>query len=110
MSTQPPNEALRDLAALLGDTATREIVRMFLDDFPPSIGRIASSGAEDQLRIAHGLKSSALHMGADALSRRMAALEDKLSRLGGQVTPVELAEALADFEAFAGPLRQYASG
>lgn len=82
---------------------------MFLEDFPASIGRIGSSGPEDQLRIAHGLKSSALHMGAVALSRRMAALEDKLSRLGGQVGPMELAEALADFEAFAGPLRKYAA-
>ena len=81
---------------------------MFLEDFPPSIGRVGSSGPEDQLRIAHGLKSSALHMGADALSKRMAALEDRLSRPGGQATPVELAQALADFEAFAGPLRQYA--
>ena len=69
---------------------------------PPRWG-IGSSGPEDQLRIAHGLKSSALHMGAEALSRRMAALEDKLLHQGGQVSPVELAEALADFEAFAGP-------
>src|ERR1700677_2541327 len=36
VSKEPPNEALRDLAALVGDEATREIVQLFLRDFPES--------------------------------------------------------------------------
>ena len=84
-------------------------MNLFLEDFPASIGRISSGGPEDQLRIAHGLKNSALHMGAEKLSRRMGELEDKLSRQGGQAAPGELAEALAEFETFAGALREYAA-
>ena len=109
MSQPPPNDALRDLSSLLGDTATREIVQVFLADFPATIEKMATSGPEDQLRLAHGLKSSALHMGSEGLSRRMGELEDRLSRQGGSVAPGELAEAMSDFESFAAALRKYAS-
>lgn len=104
---QPPNDALRDLESLLGDTATKEIVSVFLDDFPATIRRMRESGSEDQLRLAHSLKSSALHMGSESLSRRMGGLEDRLSRLGGTVEPREMDEAMAEFEAFAAGLRAY---
>jgi hypothetical protein len=110
LSAPPPNEALRDLASLLGDQATREIVELFLHDFPGSMRILASCGREDQLRLAHGLRSSALHMGAEGLSRRMAAIEDRLNQSGEPATQEEVAGAMADFEAFAGDLRRYAAG
>ena len=108
MSRTPPNEALRDLAALLGDEATREIVRLFLSSFPESMASLASSGRSDQQRIVHGLKSSALHMGAPGLSEQFRAMEERLGRPGESVGPEELGLATADFEAFAAGLREYA--
>ena len=63
--------ALKDLAFLVGDDAAREIVRLFLQTFPDSIRSLRIAGRQDQLRIIHGLKSSALHMGADRLSERI---------------------------------------
>jgi HPt (histidine-containing phosphotransfer) domain-containing protein len=108
VSQPPPNDSLRDLSSLLGDEATREIVQVFLADFPATIEKMTTSGAEDQLRLAHSLKSSALHMGSMEISRRMGELEERLSRPGGAVAPGELAEAMSEFEAFAADLRKYA--
>jgi hypothetical protein len=108
VSRTPPNESLRDLAALLGDEATREIVRMFLQNFPESMALLARCGRMEQMRIAHGLKSSALHMGAPGLSERMRAMEEKLAHPGESISPEELGLATADFEAFAAGLREYA--
>ena len=49
-------------------------------------------------------------MGAERLTMRMGAIEDRLSQPGGPVTPEELAGAMADFDAFASDLRRYAAG
>jgi HPt (histidine-containing phosphotransfer) domain-containing protein len=106
----PPNDAIRELATVLGEDAAREIVRLFLEDFPVSMDRLGGSGSLDQHRIAHGLKSSALHMGAAALSERMAAIEKRLSLPGERISPEEIAAVRADFEAVAPALRQYAAG
>jgi hypothetical protein len=108
VSKEPPNEALRDLAALVGDEATREIVLLFLRDFPESMRGLAASSREDQIRITHGLRNSALHMGAEGLSRQMGAIEDRLGRPGEELAPQEVADAMAGFEAFATDLRSYA--
>jgi hypothetical protein len=108
LSTPPPNEALKDLASLLGEEATREIVRLFLNDFPASVRSLASSGRVEQMRIAHGLKSSALHMGATGLSERMGAIEERLATPGETIGAGDLLEAVADFEAFASDLQKYA--
>jgi hypothetical protein len=108
LSLPPPNEAIRELADVLGDEATREVVRLFLDDFPASIGKLGTGSREEQVMTAHGLKSSALHMGALGLSRRMAELEARLGKPGETVSEAELAGAMADFEAVAPLLRQYA--
>src|ERR1019366_7913427 len=59
-----------------------EIVTLFLNSFPESMRSINVSSSPDQMRIAHGLKSSALHMGALALSERIGEVEDKLARPG----------------------------
>jgi HPt (histidine-containing phosphotransfer) domain-containing protein len=105
----PPNQALKDLASLVGDDAAREIVRLFLQTFPDSIHSLRSSSRQDQMRIVHGLKSSALHMGADQLTERITAIEDKLTEPGMTLTAGDMAAAIADFEAFAVYLRSYAS-
>jgi HPt (histidine-containing phosphotransfer) domain-containing protein len=105
----PPNEAIQALADVMGDDATREIVRLFLADFPVSIRKLEGSGRDEQLRIAHGLKSSALHMGAMELSARMAEAEDRLSGPGEPLAPEDFAAAVADFEALAPALKAYAT-
>jgi HPt (histidine-containing phosphotransfer) domain-containing protein len=108
LSPPPPNLALKDLAFLVGDDAAREIVRLFLHSFPESIQSMGSSGRQDQMRIAHGLKSSALHMGADRLSERIGEIEDKLAQPGEGLVPEDLAAAATEFESFASELRKYA--
>ena len=108
MSPTPPNDAIEELASVLGDDATREIVRLFLHDFPESVGRLGAGDREEQTRIAHGLKSSALHMGATGLSQRMAAIERKLSATAETLSPGELSAAVAEFEAVEPMLRAYA--
>ena len=110
LSPPPPNNALRELASLLGDDPTREIVRIYLRDFPQSIGRLGAGNQEEKQRIVHGLSSSSLHMGAHALSERLAAIEDRLKRPGETVQPEELASVAGDFEVIAAPLRHYAGG
>jgi len=109
VSLPPPNDALRDLSSLLGDDATKEIVQVFLEDFPATIAKMGAGDQEEQLRLAHSLKSSALHMGSERLSRQMGELEERLSHPGAAVAPGELATAMSDFEAFAADLRKYVS-
>jgi HPt (histidine-containing phosphotransfer) domain-containing protein len=104
----PPNEAIEALASVLGEDSTREIVRLFLEDFPQSVRRLGDGKREDQVMIAHGLKSSALHMGATGLSKRMAAIETKLSATAETLSPGELSAAVAEFEAVEPMLRGYA--
>jgi HPt (histidine-containing phosphotransfer) domain-containing protein len=107
MIPPPPNEAIESLASLLGEDSTREIVRLFLSDFPQSVRRLSSGSREEQLMIAHGLKSSALHMGATGLSQRMAAIERKLTATPEALSPEEVFAALAEFEAVEPGLRGY---
>jgi HPt (histidine-containing phosphotransfer) domain-containing protein len=104
----PPNLALKDLASLVGDDAAREIVRLFLQTFPESIQSLRTSSRSDQMRIVHGLKSSALHMGADRLTGRITAIEDKLTEPGMTLGAGDIAAAMAEFESFAVNLRSYA--
>jgi HPt (histidine-containing phosphotransfer) domain-containing protein len=108
VSLPPPNQAIQELASVLGDDATREIVRLFLHDFPGSVRRLGACDRDEQIRIAHGLKSSALHMGALALSGRLAEIEDRLALPGGTLLAGELGPAIADFGAVAPALRKYA--
>jgi len=104
----PPNFALQDLAALVGDDAAREIVRLFLSNFPEAVRSMGQGTRQEQMRIAHGLRSSALHMGAEKLSRLVMQIEDKLAQPGAAMDPADLAAAVAEFEAVAGDLRKYA--
>ncbi|MGA2015503.1 MAG: Hpt domain-containing protein [Opitutaceae bacterium] len=108
MSAPPPNLALQDLAALVGDDAAREIVRLFLSTFPEAVRSLSTGTRQEQMRIAHGLRSSALHMGAGRLSELITRIEDKLAHPGVALAQGDLADAVGEFEALAGELRKYA--
>jgi hypothetical protein len=108
VSQLPPNDALKALEEVLGNEATREIVRLYLKDFPDALRRVSGAGREDQMRLVHGLKSSSLHMGATDLSDRLASLEEKLGARREPLEQDEIASAVADFGAVAPTLRAYA--
>jgi hypothetical protein len=103
-----PNEAIKALEAILGEESTREVVRLFLHDFPESIRRVSGASREDQMRIVHGLRSSALHMGATHLSDKLSTLEEKLGTPGETLVMADLTPAIADFGAVSPELRKYA--
>jgi hypothetical protein len=103
-----PNESIKALEDVLGNDSTREVVRLYLHDFPESIRRVAGAGREDQMRIVHGLKSSSLHMGATSLSDLLAALEEKLGAQQDTLALEDLAPAVAGFGAVSADLRAYA--
>jgi HPt (histidine-containing phosphotransfer) domain-containing protein len=109
MSTvPPPNDALAELAAVLGDDNVRTLVRTFLRDFPVSMKELNGGERKNRHRVAHSMKSNSRLMGAHELSSRMAALEARLEgESGGDVTPADLAAINAEFEAIAGPLRAF---
>ena len=108
VSQPPPNEAISALESVLGYESTREVVRLFLHDFPESIRKVSGAGREDQIRIVHGIKSSALHMGAMTLSEKMAALEGRLGDPGQTLEHEDLQTAIAEFGSVATELRIYA--
>ena len=104
----PPNPALAELAAVLGDDNVRTLVRTFLRDFPVSFQQLAGGERSTRHRVAHSLKSNSRLMGALTLSQHMAEIEARLGEDdGGDVTPADLARISAEFEAVAGPLRRF---
>lgn len=105
----PPNEAIAELAHALGEEDARELVRMFLNGFEPTVAELSASEREDRRRAAHSLKSSARIVGLMALSRDMGALEDRLSTDEGDVTPQDILAARQHFDAAAPTLRAFAA-
>ncbi len=105
----PPNEALAELANVLGDDNVRTLVRTFLRDFPVSFQALQETAErKDRHRIAHSMKSNSRLMGAHELSQRMAALEDRLAQENGPDLAADDVKLIsADFEAIAGPLRAF---
>lgn len=106
-SVPPPNAALAELAEVLGDDNVRTLVRTFLRDFPISFNELKVGDRKNQHRVAHSMKSNSRLMGAVDLSVRMAALEARLDTDGAGVSPQDLADITADFDAIAGPLRAF---
>ncbi len=105
----PPNEALVELVDILGEEDTKDLVRTFLQDFPPMIRGITTGDQEAQKRTVHSLKSTARHMGALALSRRMALYEQRLNEPMTSLTGEDITLMVEEFEKCAGPLRAYAT-
>ena len=105
----PPNDALAELAAVLGSDNVRKLVKTFLRDFPVSFQQLTGGERHNRHRIAHSMKSNSRLMGAHALSQHMAELEARLSQDNGRdVTPEDLKKISAEFEAIATPLRKFA--
>lgn len=104
----PPNDALAELAAVLGDDNVRGLVRTFLRDFPAAMSELKGGERKNRHRIAHSMKSNSRLMGALDLSSRMAALETRLEKEdGADVTPEDLTAIAAEFDAIAAPLRAF---
>src|SRR5437868_4853181 len=74
----PPNDALAELAAVLGEDNVRTLVRTFLRDFPVSLRDLGGGDRKQRHRLAHSMKSNSRLMGAMNLSQRMAAIEQRL--------------------------------
>jgi HPt (histidine-containing phosphotransfer) domain-containing protein len=107
MAGPAPNEALAELATLLSVEDARDLVRLYLGDFPGMMEALTTGPGKDHLRLAHSMKSSSQYMGAHALANRFADLEQRLSLPGETITPADLAALAADFEQVAGPLRAF---
>lgn len=103
----PPNETIAELVSILGEADAKEIVRSFLSEFPTTIRRLTKADRVTAHRLAHSLKSSARHVGAMSLSRRMATLEAKLEKTDSVISGDDLANTLTEFESSASPLRRY---
>jgi HPt (histidine-containing phosphotransfer) domain-containing protein len=107
-STPPPNAALADLAAVLGQDNVRTLVRTYLRDFPISFKGLTEGDRHNRHRLAHSMKSNSRLMGAVSLSQRMAELEKRLSdEFGADVNQDDLTKISAEFEAIAIPLREF---
>ncbi|MDO8540782.1 MAG: Hpt domain-containing protein [Opitutaceae bacterium] len=107
-SVPPPNDELAELAAVLGDDNVRMLVRTFLRDFPVSFRELSGGDRKNRHRIAHSMKSNSRLVGAHELSKRMAALEDRLSdESGADVGADDLAAISQDFKAIEPPLREF---
>jgi HPt (histidine-containing phosphotransfer) domain-containing protein len=109
-SIPPPNPTLAHLAAALSEEDARELVRIFLTEFPALRAAMATGNRRQSYLAAHSLKSSAQHMGLTALAERMMELERRLEESDAATTPEDMAAIDRDFEQDAGPLRAYAEG
>ncbi len=107
-SVPPPNPTLARLAATLSDADARELVRMFLREYPSLRDALAHGNSKQARLAAHSLKSSAQHMGATALANRMAGLEERLEKPGASVAAEDVAAADRDFAAEEEALRAFA--
>lgn len=106
----PSNPDLTELVNLLGHDSVRLLVRTFLREYPLQIQELKDGDRAVQHRVAHSLKSNARLVGAHALSARMLAYENLLSRDGARrLTAEEIAEIAIEFARVAEPLRTYAN-
>ena len=106
----PPNPALAELASVLGADNVRTLVRTFLREFPASFAQLTGGERQNRHRVAHSMKSNSRLMGAEALSKRMAEIEARLSEENDRdVTPDDLTRISAEFEEIATPLRKFAN-
>ncbi len=104
----PPNAAIAELSSSLGEDSARELVEMFLGNFPTVLAELNSGDREQRRRAAHSLKSSSHIVGADRLSGRMAELEARLTLPSGSVSHEDVTGTIEEFERIAVALRAYA--
>lgn len=104
----PPNSAVAELSSALGEDSARELVEIFLSNFPKVLGELNSGDREQRRRAAHSLKSSSHIVGADTLSGRMAELEARLTLPAGEVTHDDITATIAEFDRVAVSLRAFA--
>jgi hypothetical protein len=107
VSQLPPNDSVDALSAVLGEEATKEIVRLYLSSFPETLRNLVDGSREDQLRLVHGIKSSSLHMGATELSERLAMIEERLIKGDSSLTQEDLDSIEAGYTAVEPALRVY---
>ncbi len=107
MSQQPPNDSVDALSAVLGEEATKEIVRLYLSSFPETLRNLVDGTREDQLRLIHGIRSSSLHMGATDLSERLGMIEERLVKGDATLTQEDLDSIEAGYGAVEPALRLY---
>jgi HPt (histidine-containing phosphotransfer) domain-containing protein len=105
----PPNPTLAHLAAALSDEDARELVRIFLAEFPSLRKALATGNRRECYLAAHSLKSSAQHMGLMALAERMTDLEQRLEDSATTLSPEDVAAIDRDFDQEAGSLRAFAA-
>lgn len=106
-SPLPPNPAIAELLDVLGDDDTRDLIRTYLQEFSGLIRTMATDDRTAQHRAVHSLKSSSLHMGLTALSRRLQTLEASLLLPEGSLHATDLAAITEEFERGVAPLRAY---
>ena len=107
-SSPPPNDALAELAAVLGADNVRTLVRTFLRDFPVSFQELRKGDRQNRHRLAHSMKSNSRLMGALSLSKHMAELEARLAEENGaDLTPADLQRISDEFEVIAATLRKF---
>lgn len=105
----PPNDALAELAAVLGEDNVRTLVRTFLRDFPVAQQGLVGGERSNRLRLAHSMKSNARLMGALDLSDYCAALEARLmTPEGTDVNDFDRTTIETMFQKLAVPLREFA--
>lgn len=106
----PPNEAIAQLAEVLGLEDTRNLVRTFLKEYDGLIRTMTSADRQQQHRAVHSLKSSCRHMGLMPLMRKLELLEARVLRPDGTVTLEDIAIINSEFERLVPPLRAFAVG
>jgi HPt (histidine-containing phosphotransfer) domain-containing protein len=108
MPVPPPNPTLVHLAAALSEEDARELVRIFLSEFPGLRRALANGNRRECYLAAHSLKSSAQHMGLIALAERMTDLEQRLEDSATSIGPEDLTAIDRDFEQEEASLRAFA--
>ena len=110
MPAPAPNDRVASLVTALGEEGARELVGIYLEDFPVRVAELASGDRARSERAAHSLKSSSQQMGLPALARILAELEERVGRDGVAVTPAELESVKAEFACAEGSLRAFMAG
>ncbi len=105
----PPNPTLVHLAAALSEDDARELVRIFLNEYPTLRHAMAAGTPRQCYLAAHSLKSSAQHMGLEALAERAADLETRLGEPGGAIGADDLAGLDRDFQEHEKSLQAFAA-